>query len=390
MTLNTIYITRHGFRSNWLPPDQRLPSVTGIDSDPPLAPHGVDQANQLADYIAEQLDPKPQLIFSSPFYRCIQTINPAADRLDTDIYVDRGIGEWFKPDRSTIPVPADAQTLATYFPRVSDDWDWDTQVPSSKGETETDIFNRCKKFWHNFFPKLEAQFPEVETIIIIGHAASKIALGMSLMGYKNNREFLLPVDGGDGKTTRIQASTCSLDRYELADGWHLKWNGITNFLEDGPEMNWHFASSEFEAGSDADVASRGNNNEEYQDVYVGVVFPPDRNRLDRRPDDDDIDIKADAYGKARSATNKIAISGLSQPKPLVQMQNNLYMGEWSKEVGTELVFNENGEYVTKVDSHIVLNSGKLEDTNSDKEPLLKRALDYAKEVADKKAKTDKQ
>lgn len=53
---------------------------TGIPSDPALASYGEQQAAQLADTLVK-LDPPIDVIYSSPFYRCLQTLKPAADQL---------------------------------------------------------------------------------------------------------------------------------------------------------------------------------------------------------------------------------------------------------------------------------------------------------------------
>ncbi|KXI94965.1 hypothetical protein ACS49_02105 [Bacillus cereus] len=77
------------------------------------------------------------------------------------------------------------------------------------------------------------------------------------MGYQSTREFLRVEHGGDGVSTRIQASTCSLDRYEKnTNGWVMTMNGNTEFLSGGPEMNWHFATAQYEAGSKEDIEAR--------------------------------------------------------------------------------------------------------------------------------------
>ncbi|ODV88113.1 hypothetical protein CANARDRAFT_187450, partial [[Candida] arabinofermentans NRRL YB-2248] len=258
MTLKTIYITRHGYRANWLPKDQQPPNPTGIDSDPPLAPHGVDQADELSQFITKSLNPKPQVIFSSPFYRCVETALPTAKALNIDIFLERGVGEWYRPDRDIIPQPADHERLNKFFGCLTEEWPWDTVIPSPKGEHESDIFARCKKFWELFIPKFESKFPDYDTVLIVTHAATKIALDMSLLGYADTREFLKPEHGGDGKTTRIEASTCSLDHLILQDdgSWSIVMNGRTDFLSGGAEMNWHFASSVFEAGSKEDIEFR--------------------------------------------------------------------------------------------------------------------------------------
>lgn len=68
MVVNTIYIARHGYRSNWLPEGPYPDPLTGIDSDVPLAEHGVQQAKELAHYLLS-LDNQPEAAFASPFYR---------------------------------------------------------------------------------------------------------------------------------------------------------------------------------------------------------------------------------------------------------------------------------------------------------------------------------
>lgn len=278
MTLKTIYIARHGYRSNWLPLAEQLPSPTGIDSDPPLAPHGVDQAEQLASYIVNSLPkenlPVPEVVFSSPFYRCAETVDPTAKALGVKIHPERGIGEWFKPGRPIIPVPADHKVLSTFFSSVPEnmEWEWDTVVPSLKGETEDQIFKRCQMFWEKFIPKFEKEYPDVECILMVTHAATKIALGMSLMGYKGVRDFLEEKDNGDGKTTRIGGSTCSLDGYKLVgDNWRMFMNAETKYLKHGAEMNWHFATSQFEAGSKEDVEFRTKQKEEQEKVNIRLA-----------------------------------------------------------------------------------------------------------------------
>lgn len=53
---------------------------TGIPSDPALASYGEQQAAQLADKLLS-LDPPIDVVYSSPFYRCLQTLKPATERL---------------------------------------------------------------------------------------------------------------------------------------------------------------------------------------------------------------------------------------------------------------------------------------------------------------------
>ncbi|CCE63661.1 hypothetical protein TPHA_0F01770 [Tetrapisispora phaffii CBS 4417] len=348
MTVKTIYIARHGYRSNWLPQGPYPPPPTGVDSDVPLAEHGLTQAKELGHYILS-LNNQPELLFSSPFYRCIQTSEAIAALLELPIYLDTGIGEWYKPDRAIIPVPASYEVLSQLFPtKISDDWS-STILPSDKGETEEDIFNRCKTFWPKFIDTLEDSFPNIETIILVTHAATKIALGLSLLKKSSARDAI------DSEGTLIRSGSCSLDKYELLETeyskdddstfvlpfekrtWKITMNGNTEYLTKGEEMNWNFQSS-FEAGSDADIRARmmaaaekgeapdasinNSHKAETETVYVSVDIPSKNYRNTHTID--------------RAAT--LQYSGLEENSPLFKIGDKIYEGQWKKLVGTELAF----------------------------------------------------
>lgn len=88
--LDTIYIARHGFRMAWRGNELNL-SPTGRPRDPVLTAHGIDQVERLGDYF-EGLpeDKRPQMIISSPYYRCVQTSGPTAKRLRQPIHIEPG------------------------------------------------------------------------------------------------------------------------------------------------------------------------------------------------------------------------------------------------------------------------------------------------------------
>lgn len=70
---------------------------TGIPTDPPLTSKGVEQSKELAEYLCK-IEPPIDRVYSSPFYRCLQTLKPTTDRLRAEgrikekIRIDRGIG----------------------------------------------------------------------------------------------------------------------------------------------------------------------------------------------------------------------------------------------------------------------------------------------------------
>ncbi|KAK6461001.1 histidine phosphatase superfamily [Scheffersomyces coipomensis] len=257
MTLKTIYIARHGYRSNWLP-EPHPPNPTGIDSDPPLAPHGVDQAKQLAAYLHSLPSiEQPQFIISSPFYRCVETCQPIAQILSLSVVIERGVGEWYRKGRKVIPSPANYDTLHRFFKDVlveESEWPRDETIgiiPSLSGETPEEIFDRASLFWKKFFPIFENKYPHIESILIVTHAATKIALGTSLLGLST------VYDSIDEHGTKPRAGACSLDKYIKSNSnqWENVMNGNCEFLLKGEEMHWDFSIT-VEAGSDEDIKLR--------------------------------------------------------------------------------------------------------------------------------------
>ncbi|KAK6200267.1 uncharacterized protein RJT21DRAFT_121166 [Scheffersomyces amazonensis] len=257
MTLKTIYIARHGYRSNWLP-EPHPPSPTGIHSDPPLAAHGVEQAKQLAGYLHSlpSLE-QPQFLISSPFYRCVETCQPIAQMLSLKVVLERGVGEWYRKKRRVIPTPANYDVLHQFFHEIlveESEWPRDETVgviPSLDGETPSDIFDRASLFWSKFIPIFESKYPQIDTILIVTHAATKIALGNSLLDLKSVHDSI------DEHGTKLRAGACSLDKYIRSNenSWINKMNGNCTFLTKGEEMHWDFSST-VEAGSDEDIRLR--------------------------------------------------------------------------------------------------------------------------------------
>lgn len=227
--VKTIYITRHGFRANWLTDQPIPPSPTGIESDPALAEKGVVQAKELGEYLKD-IKPPIQRIYASPFYRCIETATPTADHLDLAIYPEGGCGEWFKRERSSHPKPASNAVLKGFFPRVDKNYN-SLVVAGDDGEDEAELHERTKRFLNVLIEKLNKEEPEIETILIVSHAAPRIALGRALVG---------------DNSLDIRTGVCSLDTFEvdkeggLCGEWKLKSSGQVDYLSEGEVMHWGF------------------------------------------------------------------------------------------------------------------------------------------------------
>ncbi|OVF04681.1 putative transcription factor TFIIIC subunit [Clavispora lusitaniae] len=384
MTLEKIYIARHGYRANWLP-EPHPPNPTGIDSDPALAPHGVDQAIEMGKHLSS-LSPadQPQFILTSPFYRCVETAAPYARESGLKICLEPGVGEWFKRSRAVVPKPGSYETHAKFFPDVlgtASLWEGTSVNPSLEGEDEDEIFDRTKRFWQEFFPRFEQKHPHVKNLLIVTHAATKIAAGMSLMGLASVHD-AVDVNGEKGK---LRAGACSIDKYEKQDGkWVILENGRTDFLSGGEEMNWNF-DVKFEAGSDEDIKAReeaaaaaaANNTSksvEYEDFFLTVDVPivaptyydesvqenhennniaeqllinPNAKFQITRLDEANPLFKISDNANAAADPESIAFSNLSA------IDGQIYQTNWSKLLGTELIFDENGELVGTVREHLV-------------------------------------
>jgi 8-oxo-dGTP diphosphatase len=78
-----LYLVRHskaGERRLW----------TGDDIDRPLSKKGWKQSELLAERLAKL---GPQAVWSSPYVRCLQTLEPLAKRLDTTVTIDQRLCE---------------------------------------------------------------------------------------------------------------------------------------------------------------------------------------------------------------------------------------------------------------------------------------------------------
>lgn len=77
-------------------PPVRLQVLSQATIDhPQLAPYGLQQAQQLAAFLSRPDIERPEGVFSSAFYRCIQTAEPTARSLGLGkIRLDHGVGEW--------------------------------------------------------------------------------------------------------------------------------------------------------------------------------------------------------------------------------------------------------------------------------------------------------
>ncbi|RSH91990.1 hypothetical protein EHS25_009361 [Saitozyma podzolica] len=252
--LETIYICRHGARQDWLDPAHV--SVTKLYHDPSLSEQGLEQAQHLGDFLSAPEDsPVPELIFSSPFYRCVQTSRPLAQKLGEPVHLEMGVMEWFSKAREgsglhTRPHATSPKALVPHFPEITLHPTYThTYYPSRRGEAVEELHARIEGFLAAWVNRVQADWPEVKTVVIFAHAATVIALGRALVGDNH-----LDVRSGTCSTSKYvrkaapnghangqangQANGHASASLPALGTWDIEWNGKTSYLPGGELRSW--------------------------------------------------------------------------------------------------------------------------------------------------------
>ncbi|KIV92706.1 hypothetical protein PV10_03978 [Exophiala mesophila] len=289
MPVKEILLLRHGHRLAWqLDPttgkytsSHRFPS--GLPADPPLASHGVQQAVETGEHFADTLGDLVRQdrvrIYSSLFYRCLETLRPSMERLreiqqqhrtqgglrdgveDLKVRGELGIGEWFGRAWFKQPRPASPERLKnTWFPWVDDQYT-SLVVPDEHGERIEALHDRVARALEAVVNDVDEEYArqgradEQVTLLLCGHAAQIIASGRALTG-------VVPEDLDEDD---FQCFTCGISRFVrrattttagedgtgdwrggvgVAGGWDCVANSDCGHLQNGEERGWHFHGDE--------------------------------------------------------------------------------------------------------------------------------------------------
>jgi transcription factor C subunit 7 len=249
-----------------------IPTPTSIPTDPALTSYGEKQAEQLGAYLPT-LEPQISQVYSSPYYRCLQTLRPGVEALQKKGYsngviVDNGFEEWFGEtgDDREHPRPAKVEELRDeHFPHMGLRGLEKTIIKSSRfGEGIMQLHNRIAYALHRIIERADKEGEK--SILICTHAAAMIAMGRALTG-------VMPEDTS---VEDFHCYTASLSQYNrrtveshppsdiawwnpeaenvipdvrwqeqgVMGGWDSVLNGDCSYLEGGPERGWHFAGDE--------------------------------------------------------------------------------------------------------------------------------------------------
>lgn len=272
MPVKEIILLRHGHRIAWsLDPTtgkytSNHPFPTKLPADPPLASHGVDQAEETGVHLSKELltlAKEDRLrIYSSLFYRCLQTLKPTVTRLqqqvpDLKVRGERGFGEWFGRAWFEQPLPAEPSWLKQkFFPFLDDKYE-SKIVPERHGEHIMEIHHRIAKAFSSVVKDIDHEYEKLGrgnedvTLLICGHAAQIICSGRVLTG-----EIPEDLDEED-----FMCYTCGISRFVrrkvdneqdemdwqrkgVVGGWDCTANSWCGHLRDGEERGWHFHGDE--------------------------------------------------------------------------------------------------------------------------------------------------
>jgi len=249
-----------------------------------LASYGVLQAQQLAQHLL-QVDPPVDLLYSSPFYRCIQTLSPFTDALveqrskavdepgkdgqgKVKVVVEPGLGEFYGLARFDHPSPAKIEILNEHFPHLSAEKD-PVIVPSTKGESIPQLHDRVAYCLHHLIKRADEDPSAPKALLICSHAASMICIGRALTGRMPedegqedfkcftcafskfvrkkpdaSRQGAAAVDEQREKAVWNPANPHTVPNINwrngngVAGGWTCEVNGDCSFLQGGEERGW--------------------------------------------------------------------------------------------------------------------------------------------------------
>ncbi|KAK5166641.1 C6 zinc cluster transcription factor-like protein [Saxophila tyrrhenica] len=269
--LEKIYVVRHGYRSNWtVDPTtgtytSSVRTPTGIPSDPALASYGVRQSEQLATHLAT-LTPAPDYIVSSPYYRCLQTIDPYVTHLATSnpsvsVTLEPGIGEFYGRAPFTHPHPAGLQELKKHFSQLRAEAS-PIIIPAHHGETIPQLHDRVAYCLHHLITRADQDPDGPKAMLLCTHAAAVIAIGRALTGRMpeevGEEDFGCFTCGlstfacrGESKGEGVVGKWDAEKEDEVPDvewrggkgvggGWKCVGNSDCSFLEGGEERGWNF------------------------------------------------------------------------------------------------------------------------------------------------------
>lgn len=156
------------------------------------------------------VDPPVEKVYSSPYYRCLQTVEPFISQSSRQtaseshhqlaIHGETGLAEWYGAAPFEHPTSEPLEKLKQLFPALDTDY-VPTVVPNRSGESIAQLHDRVASALDSIIKQCDRS--GVRAILLCSHAAVIIAMGRVLTG-------CMPEDIA---TEDFRCFTCGLSRY---------------------------------------------------------------------------------------------------------------------------------------------------------------------------------
>lgn len=144
----------------------------------------MNQAKELAAHL-KTVQPPVERIFSSPYYRCLQTVQPFVQLLEEDqsakpaIFGETGLSEWYGSAHFEHPTSAPPAKLKALFPAYDSGY-VPAVAPARTGETIAQLHERVALTLDAIIQRCDDM--GVRAVLLCSHAATIIAIGRVLTG----------------------------------------------------------------------------------------------------------------------------------------------------------------------------------------------------------------
>jgi len=210
--VDTIFLVRHGHKRILDDPDWSKTAQRPHDT--PLSQKGIKQAEETAQLLTnERID----VIFSSPFYRTVETASIIAKRLNKKVNIEWGFSEWLNPNWfKTFPDLMSIEEASEIFPVVNKDYIILTEPKYPELCEEVHVYNRVK----STLMKIQEHYSG--SILIVGHGASV---------YQSARVLMDPPKG-------IRVEMCAVNKFVLKNNeWVLEFASIEHLSSPDFQLN---------------------------------------------------------------------------------------------------------------------------------------------------------
>ncbi|MFM2302956.1 MAG: hypothetical protein RLZZ135_359 [Cyanobacteriota bacterium] len=178
--MQTLWLVRHAQRLDFVRPEWF--ETATYPYDPPLSVEGLARSIVIAERLSQlSID----LIFTSPFLRTIQTVDPLAQKLGLPIRLEWGLCEWLCQDwTSALPETTPLDTLMIDYPNI--DSAYQSLVIPCYPETQAELDARI----HILTQKLVCSHSQ--NMLAIAHKGSVLGIAAALTGDDVWRTYDLP------------------------------------------------------------------------------------------------------------------------------------------------------------------------------------------------------